>query len=80
MFISHHLEELDGEYWQQQLGNAQPAPDAVLAILELRSNWLADDDSGLDQFDFTLPGDVTDYVVSVGFDEDGNVADISMES
>ena len=31
-------------------------------------------------FDFTLPGEVTDYVLSVGFDKKGKVRSIDLES
>lgn len=80
LFASHHLEELEGEYWQKHLGTSRPEPIRVLDILELRSHWGEDDDNGLDVFDFTLPDDVTDYVLSVRFDETGEVEEISMES
>ncbi len=80
LFVSHHLEELEGEYWQKHLGTSRPEPIRVLDILELRSHWGDDDDNGLDVFDFTLPDDVTDYVISVRFDETGEIKDISMES
>ncbi|MDV5047629.1 DUF2004 domain-containing protein [Vibrio diabolicus] len=33
-----------------------------------------------DVCDFTLPNDVTNYLISVSFDENGQVVDISMES
>jgi hypothetical protein len=49
----------------------------------LRSHWGDDDDGdeeGIDTFDFTLPDEVTDYVISVRFDEDGEVESVSMES
>ena len=48
----------------------------------LRSHWgdEEEDEDGIDTFDFTLPEDVTDYVISVHFDEEGAVDDISMES
>jgi len=75
MFVEHHLEELEPEYWEKHLGSAKPDPRKVLDLLVLRSHW--DDDS---IFDFTLPEDVTDYVISVSFDEDGEVEDIAMES
>ena len=39
-----------------------------------------EDDEDIDMFDFTLPGDVTDYVICVSFDEHGKVEEISMES
>jgi hypothetical protein len=79
LFVSHHIEELDATYWQQHCGAVHPCSEQVLAILELRSHWGQEGD-GLDVFDFTLPGEVTDYVISVRFDDDGAVEDISMES
>ena len=39
-----------------------------------------DDDEGIDTFDFSLPGDVTGYVISVSFDDNGNVRGITKES
>ncbi|MCD2515635.1 DUF2004 domain-containing protein [Massilia sp. G4R7] len=80
LFASHHLEELNGEYWQKHLGTRNPEPVRILDILELRSHCADDDDDGLEVLDFTLPGDVTDYVISVRFDETGKVEEISMES
>ena len=78
LFVSHHLEEIGPEYWQQHLGSATPEPVRVLDIIQLRDTWGGDDD--LDTFDFTLPDDVTQYVISVSFDEAGVVEGISMES
>ncbi|MGD9366414.1 MAG: DUF2004 domain-containing protein [Desulfobacteraceae bacterium] len=80
LFVSHHLEELDASYWEKHLQTASPDPIRVLEILTLRSHWGDEDDDGIDTFDFTLPGEVTDYVVSVRFDDHGNVEDITMES
>jgi hypothetical protein len=78
LFVSHHLEELDPIYWKKHLSTATPNPRRVLDILVLKSHWGGDDE--LDTFDFTLPGDITDYVLSVTFDEDGAIADMTMES
>jgi hypothetical protein len=87
LFVSHHLGEIDSAYWQEHLGTAQPEPARVLDLLELQSHWGEDDyeddedeGGGIDVFDFTLPGNITDYVISVHFDEDGEVDEISMES
>ena len=74
-FISHHLEELPSDYWKKHLGTNSPTKDSVIGLLVLRSKW---DDS--DVYDFTLPEEVTDYVVSVSFDDDGEIEDIAMES
>ena len=78
LFVSHHLEEIDATYWQKQFGTATPAPSQILDSLVLRSKFEEDDE--IDTFDFTLPGEATDYVICVTFDEDGEVVDISMES
>lgn len=78
MFVAFHLEELDGAYWQQHAGTARPDPSAVLDLLVLREHWGGEDE--LQHFDFTLPGEVTDYVISVRFNDAGKVAEISMES
>jgi len=80
LFTSHHLDELDDMYWQKHFGTSNPEAVRILDILELRSHWGSDDDNGQKVFDFTLPDDVTDYVISVRFDANGEVEDISMES
>lgn len=77
LFVKHHLEEISHDYWQQHLGVSQPEPSAVLYLLELRSNW---GEKESENFDFSLPGDITDYVVSVHFNETGEIDGISMES
>ena len=78
MFISHHLEELDSAYWQKHFSTAKPDAQRILDALVLQSHWGGDDE--LETFDFTLPDDATNYLISVSFDEDGDVSGISMES
>jgi hypothetical protein len=78
LFVSHHLEELESSFWTRHLSTERPAPSAVLGLLQLQSHW--GDHDELEIFDFTLPGDVTDYVLSVRFDDEGKVLDVSMES
>jgi hypothetical protein len=80
LFVSHHLTELDGDYWQRHLGTTNPEPICILDILKLRSHWGGEDETGMEVFDFTLPDDVTNYVISVRFDETGEIEEISMES
>ena len=61
-------------YWEKHLGNSNPSKEKVIDLLILRSKW--DDE---EVYDFTLPDEVTDYVLSVSF-EDGSIEDITMES
>ena len=75
LFATHHIEELESSYWEKHLGVKTPKPKQVLELLKLQSVW---DDNQV--FDFTLPDDVTSYVISVRFNEAGVVDDISMES
>jgi hypothetical protein len=77
-FVSHHLDEIESSYWEDRFQTASPKPSQILNALILRSDFEDEDD--FDTFDFTLPGDVTDYVICVSFDEDGAVEGISMES
>ena len=77
LFVAHHLEELPEGYWQEQLATAKPDVAAVIRLLVLRSSWGRSD---LEHFDFTLPNEVTNYVVSVHFDEAGEIDGIDMES
>lgn len=77
LFADHHRDELPASYWQQQLGDVAPTSAAIIDLLELKSAW---GESEIEYFDFTLPGDVTNYVVSVHFDEAGEIDGITMES
>lgn len=80
LFVTHHLRELPAEYWLDRCGVVRPDPRQVLELLVLESHWGEEDEEGLDNFDFSLPGNVTQYVLSVGFDDDGRVSSLSMES
>lgn len=79
LFVSHHLEEIPGDYWEEHFRTATPTPAQILDGLVLRSEF-DDDDDDFSSFDFTLPGDVTNYVICVTINDDGEVEDISMES
>lgn len=76
-FVQHHLDELPGGYWQSQLGSEVPPAASVLGLLVLQDSWGEGD---MEYFDFTLPGDVTDYLVSVHFDGTGEIDGMAMES
>lgn len=80
LFASHHLDELEPAYWQTHLQTGRPQPADVLSILRLESHWSEDDEDGIDMFDFSLPGNVTQYLLCVRFDELGRVVSIDMES
>ncbi|MBH2000997.1 MAG: DUF2004 domain-containing protein [Moraxellaceae bacterium] len=80
LFIQHHLEEIEPSYWKKHCGISTPTLLQVLALLVLDYQW---DDGGLesyDMLDFTLPDEITNYVICVSFNEKGQVIDISMES
>ena len=80
LFVYHHLEQIEESYWQKHLGTTRPEPRSVLDILVLRSHWSGEDDDGIDTFDFTLPDEITNYVICVRFDESGQVEEVTMES
>jgi hypothetical protein len=80
LFASHHLDQLDQSYWQTHLKIDKPVLAQVLDLLCLQSHRSDDDDDGYDTLDFALPGDVSNYVLCVRFDENGDIDEISMES
>ncbi len=84
LFVSHHLTEIEPEYWEKHTGTESPEPRQVLEMLVLRSHWGEEDDEGdeegIDMFDFTLPDNTTQYVICVEFDDAGNIVGVSMES
>jgi len=77
LFVEHHLQELPHSYWQQHLGSKTPEPAAIVGLLQFKSSWGEGD---IEYFDFTLPDEATDYLVSVHFDDAGAIDCISMES
>jgi hypothetical protein len=80
LFASHHRSELDPAYWQKHLGTAEPERAQIIGLLILKSHWGDADAGGIDTFDFCLPGNVSDYLLSVRFDGQGEVEGIAMES
>lgn len=75
LFVSHHLEELKKSYWEKHIGIKEPSPEDILSLLVVEEVW--DDGSAID---FTLPDEVTNYLLSVSLNENGGIDEISMES
>jgi len=80
LFIQHHLEEIEPDYWKKYFGSAVPTPLQVLDLLVLAAPWENDEIDSREMLDFTLPDEITQYVICVSFDAEGQVIDISMES
>ncbi|MBK7583427.1 MAG: DUF2004 domain-containing protein [Myxococcales bacterium] len=80
LFASHHLDELEPSYWRAHLETDKPEPAQVLDLLSLQSHWSKDGEEGIDTLDFGLPGGVSNYLLAVRFDANGEVEEISMES
>lgn len=80
LFIQHHLEEIEPSYWKKYCGTSTPTLVQVLSLLVLDHQWDDGDVESYDMLDFTLPDEITNYVICVSFNENGQVFDISMES
>lgn len=76
-FAEHHLEELDPAYWDIHTGSNTPTIDDVRRMIIADSTW---EDEDCIVVDCTLPDDVTNYLLSVRMDLQGNVTDVDMES
>ena len=82
-YIEHHLDELEEGYWSEVCGASNPSVSEVAAKLTVQPFWLEEalqGEADLDRVDFTLPRDVTDYVLCVEYSEDGDFQDIRTES
>ncbi|ABW30118.1 DUF2004 domain-containing protein [Acaryochloris marina] len=80
LFVSHHLEEIDAAYWLERLGTGKPGSRQILGLLIPIFDSDQREDGDFETLDFTLPGDVSNYLLSVQFDDSGNVIAIYMES
>ena len=80
LFIQHHLQEIEASYWQKHFGTATPTAMQVLESPVLVQQWDEEDLEIHELYDFTLPEDVTNYLICVSFDSQGHVLGISMES
>lgn len=82
LYLEHHLDEIEPEYWLNHIGHENPTTIQVLQLLVLNPymEWEIEEDEESYLIDFTLPDEVTQYVLCVEFDRDENLLGISMES
>ena len=78
LFVNHHLDELDASYWSANLGETAPTSAAVIDAL-VPSPLRYEEGSAGYSVDFSLPGKVTNYMVSVRVDAH-DTAEVTMES
>ncbi|WP_457646930.1 hypothetical protein [Profundibacter sp.] len=79
LFVDHHLAEIEPDYFSKTYGTTSPTAQQILDSLVLIDTWSSEDDGNIDVFDFSLPGNVTNYLISVRFAGDA-IQEISMES
>lgn len=79
LFASHHIDELDAESLISATGHAKPDQGTLLSKLILLDSW-EDEDTGAINMDYTLPNDVTTYMLCVKYDKAGELLGIEMES
>ncbi|WP_065328909.1 DUF2004 domain-containing protein [Tritonibacter mobilis] len=79
LFVEHHLSALEADYFSDAYGTPTPEPTKIVDSLVLVDSWSSEDGGSLDTFDFSLPENVTNYLLSVRFVDD-EVQEISMES
>ena len=76
-FISHHREIFDREEWEGASIPYPPTSVDVLAAIECREIW---EDAEAYMCDFSLPADLTNYVICVRIGRGGDVESVDMES
>lgn len=84
LYIAHHRDELPQGEWEQLFGAIEPNDvdaECFLAQLQVvRVGLYPDAEDRCLLLDYTLPDGVTNYLLSVSFDHNGQLADIEMES
>jgi len=80
LFVTHHLDEVEKEYWLKHFGSEKPKTSDILNSLVLVNSWSQDENENIDVFDFSLPDDATNYLISVRFDKSGQTNSVDMES
>ncbi len=81
-YVEHHLEQIEPDDWKGVLPEGEaPSAAAVRRRLSLRRVWGTYDEDGLSlNLDHGLPAALTDYVVVVRIDAEGEIDEITMES
>ena len=80
LFVSHHLEEFEPTDWLRNLKISEPTAKQILKSLVLIDEWSSNDDEVIDTFDFSLPNEMTNYLLSVRFKNRKEIESVSMES
>ncbi len=80
LFVQHHLNQIEAAYWLRIMGVEQPRAEQILNALVLVDSWSSEGDNVANTLDFGLPGNVSNYLLSVRFSDDDQVIDVSMES
>lgn len=76
LYIEHHLEEISKEDWEKIFGKV-PNQDEFIDLLELQSSY---EYEGFVFYDYSLPNNLTDYVICIKTDKNNKLIEISMES
>lgn len=80
LFVELHLEEMESEYWIEHFDCEKPSPQTLLNGLLLIDSWDSEEDGVIDTYDFSLPNDASNYMLSVRFDSKDNIIEFNMES
>lgn len=71
-YVDHHAEELGEEF---------SAPEKILEAFYLkRIGFYPDNEDYIAVFDYTIGEDLTDYLIVINFQEDGEISSLDMES
>ncbi len=76
LYIEHHLEEIPQIEWEKIFGKI-PNQEEFIDLLELQSSY---EYEGFIFYDYSLPKDITDYVICIKTDKNNTLIEISMES
>jgi hypothetical protein len=83
-YIEHHIEDIDNDELEAILKDhdkSLPVDEQLLSLMHLkRIGFYLDDEEQYAIFDYTIGREITQYVIVVKFDNNGNIEYLTMES
>lgn len=84
LYVEHHIDEIDEEEFLNLLNldkNDKEIEDKLLNKIKLqRIGFYPDSESGYAIFDYSLGSEITDYLIVLNYDNDGDFEYLTMES
>jgi hypothetical protein len=84
VYLEHHLAYIEGELLDQLVDLSNSSVDPAIQLMKtlhlIRVGLYPDNEDMFATFDYSLGKDLTNYLIVIDTDEDGNISNMTMES